>query len=72
MTADPPRCALNWCASTDGVRHFLPGMRCRAHSPAAMAGRPEPDEIAARAREIHARHAAETAPANQASIGRAA
>ena len=44
---EPKRCALSWCGSTDEVRHFLPGLRCRAHSPASMAGEIEPAEIAA-------------------------
>jgi hypothetical protein len=30
------------CREGDGVRQYLPGPRCPAHSPAALAGRPEP------------------------------
>ncbi|MFJ1667418.1 hypothetical protein ACIOK4_13715 [Streptomyces bottropensis] len=29
------------CRTVDGVRHFLTGMRCPAHTPAALAGKPE-------------------------------
>lgn len=47
---EPKRCALSWCGSTDEVRHFLPGLRCRAHSPASMAGEIEPSQIAAMSR----------------------
>lgn len=32
------------CGATIGVRLFICGYRCPAHTPAAMAGRPEPDE----------------------------
>lgn len=35
------------CGSTDGVRFYIPGFCCRAHTPAAVAGRldhtPDPD-----------------------------
>ena len=30
------------CKEADGVRAFLTGLRCPAHSPAALAGKPEP------------------------------
>jgi len=30
------------CQSVDGVRAFLTGPRCPAHTPAALTGRPEP------------------------------
>lgn len=32
------------CGSTDQVRRYLPGYRCPQHTPAALAGRPEPPE----------------------------
>lgn len=35
------------CGSADQVRPYLEGPRCRAHTRAALAGRPEPDELAA-------------------------
>lgn len=41
--------AGRWCGSAEQVRPFIGGPRCRAHTPAALAGRPEPDELAARA-----------------------
>ena len=44
---EPKRCALTWCASTDGTRMFIGGLRCRTHSPAALAGDVEPSVIAA-------------------------
>jgi hypothetical protein len=31
-----------YCHVTDGVRHYLPGHRCPAHTPAAIKGQPEP------------------------------
>lgn len=31
-----------YCDETDGVRLFLSGRRCPAHTPAALAGNPEP------------------------------
>lgn len=30
------------CKTADGVRAFLTGLRCPAHTPSALAGRPEP------------------------------
>ena len=30
----------------EGARHYLPGMRCPAHTPAALAGHPEPGRTA--------------------------
>lgn len=30
------------CKEADGVRLFVVGTRCPAHTPAALAGRPEP------------------------------
>ncbi|MEU5593060.1 hypothetical protein [Streptomyces sp. NPDC020298] len=30
------------CGSADQVRHYLPGHRCQAHTPNALAGKPEP------------------------------
>ncbi|WP_354643941.1 hypothetical protein [Kitasatospora camelliae] len=32
------------CHSTRNLREYLPGYRCPAHTPAAVAGRPEPPE----------------------------
>lgn len=29
------------CKEVDGVRHFLPGMRCPSHTPRALRGLPE-------------------------------
>lgn len=37
------------CGSAEQVRPYLEGPRCRAHTRAALAGHPEPDELAARA-----------------------
>lgn len=34
--------ACRVCGSTAGVRLYLPGLSCPAHTPAAEAGRPEP------------------------------
>ncbi|WP_338683859.1 hypothetical protein QD712_25600 [Streptomyces acidiscabies] len=31
------------CGATDGVRHYLTGLCCPAHTPSALAGRPEPE-----------------------------
>ena len=31
------------CGATDGVRHYLTGLCCAAHTPSALAGRPEPE-----------------------------
>ena len=31
---------------TEGARAYLPGMRCPAHTPAALAGHPEPGRTA--------------------------
>lgn len=42
MTATSPRCALSRCGSTDEVRLFLVGLRCRSCTPSALAGLPEP------------------------------
>lgn len=33
-----------WCRETEGVRLYATGARCPAHTPAAIAGRPEPGE----------------------------
>lgn len=30
-----------YCRETKGVRLFIPGHRCRAHTPAALQGKPE-------------------------------
>jgi len=38
------------CASTDTVRPFPCGWRCRACTPSALAGVPEPDELLRRHR----------------------
>jgi hypothetical protein len=38
------------CASTDNVRPYPNGWRCKSCSPSAMAGVPEPDELLARHR----------------------
>jgi len=46
----PLACALVWCRATEGVRWYLPGPRCPRHTPAALAGEPEPDELLARRR----------------------
>lgn len=31
-----------YCREADGVRPYLPGLRCPAHTPAALKGKPEP------------------------------
>lgn len=31
-----------YCRAVDGVRLFIGGIRCRAHTPSALAGLPEP------------------------------
>ena len=51
----PLACALTRCRATDGVRWYLPGPRCPEHTPSAMAGVPEPDELLARHRAALAR-----------------
>lgn len=38
------------CAATDGLRLYPSGWRCPLHTPAAIAGEPEPDQILARQR----------------------
>ncbi|WP_329187009.1 hypothetical protein [Actinacidiphila glaucinigra] len=47
--ARPARPCTHWigtetrhCGATEDVRHYLPGMRCPQHTPAALAGRAEP------------------------------
>ncbi|MFJ9628056.1 hypothetical protein ACIRU8_10230 [Streptomyces sp. NPDC101175] len=30
------------CREGDGVRHYLPGLRCPTHTPSALQGKPEP------------------------------
>jgi hypothetical protein len=48
MIATPPRCGhwhgdrCRWCHSEIGVRSYASGHRCPLHTPAAVAGRPEP------------------------------
>lgn len=44
----------DFCRSTDRVRAFGSGPRCGRHTPAALAGEPEPDELLARAQRIRA------------------
>jgi hypothetical protein len=42
-----------YCRTADNVRHFLTGMCCPAHTPAALAGKAEaPSTAAAPAREL--------------------
>ncbi|WP_344941398.1 hypothetical protein [Actinomadura miaoliensis] len=45
MTRSPGRCGHHVdgvvCGAVDGVRLFLPGWRCPAHTPAAVNGHPE-------------------------------
>lgn len=48
MTSRIPAVCGHWiggerrhCRAADGVRHYLPGMRCPAHTPRALAGLPE-------------------------------
>lgn len=50
MSTGPARCT-HWlgperrhCYSEVGVRAYLPGPRCPLHTPAAVAGQPEPPE----------------------------
>lgn len=49
MTSQPPPRCGHWigaeqryCHTADGVRAYLIGPRCPAHTPAALAGRDEP------------------------------
>lgn len=46
MTTTPGRCGHyvngQLCGAVDAVRLYLPGDRCPGHTPAAVAGRPEP------------------------------
>ncbi|MGP4030213.1 hypothetical protein [Actinomadura sp. 3N407] len=42
------------CGSTQQVRPYTVGPRCRRHTPAALAGRPEPDDLLQRARAVPA------------------
>jgi len=44
------RCGMTACASTDTVRPFPCGWRCRACTPSVLAGVPEPDELLRRHR----------------------
>lgn len=34
---------LRYCRSIDGLRYYIPGHRCRLHTPAALMGIPEPE-----------------------------
>ena len=50
-TEDGGRACAHWrgsearqCGTTQGVRHYVTGDRCTAHSPAALAGHPEPGQ----------------------------
>lgn len=43
-------CAYTQCRERDGVRLYACGPRCPRHTPAAVAGEPEPDELLARHR----------------------
>lgn len=40
------------CGATDDVRHYLPGLRCPAHTPAALAGRSYPNPWASEPQPI--------------------
>lgn len=31
-----------YCGAVDGVRRYIPGFRCPAHTPATLQGKPEP------------------------------
>lgn len=42
----------DFCRSTQWVRPYGSGPRCSRHSPAALLGEPEPDEMLARAKAI--------------------
>jgi hypothetical protein len=44
-------CALKRCGAADGVRRFVTGYRCPLHTPAALMGEPEPDELLREHRE---------------------
>jgi hypothetical protein len=44
------RCALTACGSGERVRRYVTGLRCWRHSPAAVAGELEPDELLAQHR----------------------
>lgn len=36
-----------YCGQTEAVRHYASGYRCSQHTPAALAGEPEPDQLLA-------------------------
>lgn len=40
------RAATGHCGAVEGVRRYLTGPRCPAHTPSALAGRPEPGAAA--------------------------
>jgi len=46
---EPPVCGhwigaeRRYCRAIEMVRQYLPGLRCPLHTPAALAGKPEPD-----------------------------
>ncbi|MGW3330573.1 hypothetical protein ACWDF9_08535 [Streptomyces rubiginosohelvolus] len=48
MTETPPECThwigadRRYCRALNEVRRYLPGLRCPAHTPSALQGRPEP------------------------------
>ncbi|MER5677399.1 hypothetical protein ACFWZZ_00480 [[Kitasatospora] papulosa] len=48
MTDTPPECThwigaeRRYCRALERLRPYLPGLRCPAHTPAALQGRPEP------------------------------
>jgi hypothetical protein len=48
VTLEAPACQhwtpSGYCHAAGGVRHYLTGHRCPAHTPAAEHGRPEPVE----------------------------
>lgn len=48
--SSPRRCGMASCGSTDGVRLFVVGPRCRSCTPSREAGVPEPDVLLARHR----------------------
>lgn len=56
---DTPACNWSSCGTAEGLRLYACGHRCPSHTPAALAGKPEPDELLRIGRENVARRAAE-------------
>lgn len=52
------------CGGTERVRPYVAGPRCRLHTPAALAGRPEPDELLRAAEAVPAVHRSDRNPSD--------